>query len=216
MCELCGKVRRAFQRFSYIVGRDGIIVATRKVLAAAQRGRSLPDAFDEKFGVDTSATVPLWKLRINSRHAKSGSNYQTISAENIERLLLMLPSRLPLIDLGCGKGRVLIIADRLGFRPVTGVEFSPELVAIARRNLQICRIPGEVLCQDAADVDFLDDCVIFMYNPFDSKVMTRVAKKIRESAAHIYVVYVNAKCEHLFHGFHSIHKEPGIVILANH
>jgi len=58
-------------------------------------------------------------------------------------------------------------------------------------------------------------------------VMTHVAKKIRESAAHIYVVYVNAKCDHLFHGFHSIHQEPGTVacarptssytmILANH
>lgn len=210
------QARRAFRRFVYIVRRDGIMAAARKVLAAAQRGRSLPDDFDEKFGVDTSIEVPLWKLRIHSRNANSGSNYQTISAGNIERLLLMLPSRPPLIDLGCGKGRVLIIADRLGFRPVTGVEFSPELVAIARRNLQICRIPGEVLCQDAADVDFSDDCVVYLYNPFDSKVMMHVAKKIKQSAAHIYVVYVNAKCEYLFHGFHSIHKEPGIVILANH
>ena len=196
--------------------RDGITMAARKVLAAAQRRRSPPDAFDETFGVDTSTEVPLWKLCISSRHVNAGSNYQTIGAEHIERLLLMLPCRLPLIDLGCGKGRVLIIAHRLGFRPVTGVEFSPDLVAIARRNLQICGIPGQVLCQDAADVDFQKDCVIFMYNPFDSAVMTHVAQKIRESAAHIYVVYVNAKCDHLFHGFHSIHKEPGTVILANH
>ncbi len=196
--------------------RDGITMAARKALAAARRRGSPPDIFDKSFGVDTSAEVPLWKLRIPSRHVNGGSNYQTIGAENIERLLLKLPCRLPLIDLGCGKGRVLIIAHRLGFCPVTGVEFSPELVAIARRNLQICGIPGQVLCQDAADVDFPKDCVIFMYNPFDSEAMTHVAQKIRESAAHIYVVYVNAECKHLFHGFHSVHEEPGIVILANH
>jgi SAM-dependent methyltransferase len=210
------QMTRALKRFFYIMQRDGIAMAARKVLAAARRRQSPPDAFDKSFGVDTSTGVPLWKLRIPSRHANGGSNYQTISSESIERLLLMLPGRLPLIDLGCGKGRVLIIAHRLGFCPVTGVDFSPELVAIARRNLQICGIPGQVLCQDAADVDFPKDCVIFMYNPFDSEVMTHVAQKIRESAAHIYVVYVNAKCCRLFQGFRSIHKEPGIVILANH
>jgi SAM-dependent methyltransferase len=209
------QMTRALKRLFYMMRRDGVSAAARKALAAAQRRPSLPDGFDKTFGVDTNTSVPAWKLSVSSRHATSGSNYQTIGAEQIERLLLKLPCRLPLIDLGCGKGRVLIIAHRLGFRPVTGVEFSSDLVDIARRNLQICAIPGQVLCQDAADVDFPNDCVIFMYNPFDAEVMTQVAKRVRESTAHIYLVYVNAKCHHLFQGLRSIYTEPGVVILAN-
>lgn len=205
----------ALQRFAYIVRHEGILLAAGKAYDAAKRKPLSMDAFDRKLGVDTTTSVPLWKLKIPSRHVHSGSNYQTISADNIERVLNKVPRRFPLIDLGCGKGRVLIVAHQLGFSPVTGVEFSPELVEIARRNLKICNIPGQILCCDAAEVDFPNDCVIFMYNPFDSQVMEQVACKIRESAAQIYVVYVNARCADLFRGFHPIYQEPGIVILVN-
>jgi predicted RNA methylase len=209
------RTRNAFERFVHLIRRDGFLSAANKAIEAASRKPSPSDAFDEKFGVDTSAAVPLWKLKIPSRHARAGSNYQTISADNIERVLGKVPSRLPLIDLGCGKGRVLIIAHRLGFHPVTGVEFSPELAEIALQNLSTCGIPGRVLCCDAADVDFPSDCVIFMYNPFDSHVMEEVARKIRESTSRIYVVYVNAKYADLFEDFQSIYQEPGIKIWAN-
>ncbi len=41
--------------------------------------------------------------------------------------------RYDFLDLGCGKGRALIVAAEFPFRAITGVELSPALAAIARR-----------------------------------------------------------------------------------
>src|SRR5579883_1856526 len=38
------------------------------------------------------------------------------------------------IDLGCGKGRALIVATEFPFRAICGIEYSDELAAVARRN----------------------------------------------------------------------------------
>ena len=43
------------------------------------------------------------------------------------------------MDLGCGKGRVLMLAVEYGFARVTGVDYSASLCEIARRNLDVLR-----------------------------------------------------------------------------
>lgn len=41
------------------------------------------------------------------------------------------------LDLGCGKGRALLLASEYPFRQVTGMELHPGLAAVARRNLDL-------------------------------------------------------------------------------
>ena len=41
-----------------------------------------------------------------------------------------------LVDIGCGKGRVLLLASELEFHQIVGVELDPDLVRIARKNLR--------------------------------------------------------------------------------
>ena len=70
------------------------------------------------------------------------------------------------VDLGCGKGRGLLLAKELGFGKIVGVEFSPSLAKIARRNVtrykQISVVQG-----DASKYIFPPEpIVIYMYNPF--------------------------------------------------
>ena len=44
-------------------------------------------------------------------------------------------SRFTFVDLGCGKGKPLMVAASYGFRRLVGVDISAECIAIARRNI---------------------------------------------------------------------------------
>jgi predicted RNA methylase len=107
------------------------------------------------------------------------------------------------VDVGCGKGRVLIVAAEYGFERVVGVEFSEELCEIARSNVTVyARKHGlstnvEVVHRDAAEYEFrADDNVLFFFNPFDSAVMERVLENVRRSLERhpreITLLYYNA------------------------
>jgi predicted RNA methylase len=110
-----------------------------------------------------------------------------------------------LVDFGCGKGRVLLIAAMRGLKRVAGVEFSEELCSIARENIRrlekktrLC--PVEVVCTDASLYEVqADETIFFFFNPFDSAVMNEVIRNIENSFDHdprrISIVYINLKAQ---------------------
>lgn len=65
------------------------------------------------------------------------------------------------LDLGCGDGRVLIAAARLGAH-VRGIEIDPEVADIARCNLAAAEVPGRVDVDDIYSAA-LDADVIYAY-----------------------------------------------------
>jgi len=89
-------------------------------------------------------------------------------------------------DLGSGKGRVVLQAARYPFRRVMGVELSPELTAIAHRNLATmsdrrCR-EIELVTADVLEFEIPDDLtVVYLYNPFRGEIFGRVLEKLIES-----------------------------------
>jgi tRNA G46 methylase TrmB len=62
------------------------------------------------------------------------------------------------IDVGCGKGRMLLIASELPFRKVVGIELNEDLESRAAKNAEAWRRMGksrtsiEVLQQDATEM----------------------------------------------------------------
>lgn len=93
------------------------------------------------------------------------------------------------VDLGCGKGRVVLLASELPFRRVTGVELHPDLCAIARRNVErwlrrrrACpRI--EVACGDVLDMPIPDGpVVLFLFNSFEAEVVRLLMQRLAEAA----------------------------------
>jgi 16S rRNA G966 N2-methylase RsmD len=93
----------------------------------------------------------------------------------------MLHEQTTFIDVGSGKGRVLIVAAEYPFRRVMGVEYSAELAAACRDNLERLNIADkcEVVVRDAVDFKFPDEnMLIFLYNPFDSTILTRVLRHL--------------------------------------
>jgi hypothetical protein len=167
------------------------------------RPRGEIDEFDLHYGVSTSGDEPLWRLDIASPNARFGRRHQTTSEWELRAAIQFLgrdPARFTFIDLGCGKGRTLIAASRLGFRQSIGVEFARELADAARTNLVKLQIAdASVLHCDAADFLFpAGNLVIYLYNPFTAPVMTKVVANL-ESRAHrpgdeIYVAYKEPQC----------------------
>jgi SAM-dependent methyltransferase len=105
------------------------------------------------------------------------------------------------VDLGCGKGRALLIAAQLGFRQVVGVEFAGELVRTAEQNLTKLKVTnGVVIHGDAAEYTLPPgNLLIYFNNPFGDEIMRRVLKNLGGRILHgpigdIYVAYARPTC----------------------
>jgi SAM-dependent methyltransferase len=104
------------------------------------------------------------------------------------------------VDIGAGKGRVLLLAARFSFKHIIGVEFAPGLAATARKNAEIfARTSGgnvqiEMICADASEYELpRDDLVIYMFNPFNGATFTRflasLERSLGENPRAIYLLY---------------------------
>jgi SAM-dependent methyltransferase len=148
-------------------------------------------AFDWRYGVDTGGITPLGDLAIDSRHVVHGVHYAPTRVRYFRAILpaLPIPRDSVFVDLGAGKGRMLLLAAQSGrFRKVVGVEFSAELCRTAEQNIRHfqrhcagnARI--EVVHADVADYEVQpDQNVFFMFNPFDHVVMQQVIQRVGQS-----------------------------------
>jgi hypothetical protein len=111
-----------------------------------------------------------------------------------------------LLDLGSGMGRVVISAAKTySFRRIVGVEISPELHEIAKRNLarnRLClRCPQiELINADVLDYRIPDDVtVVYLYNPFRGPVFQHVVDELERSVdrnpREIRIIYLNPREE---------------------
>ena len=101
---------------------------------------------------------------------------------------LDLPREGVFVDVGCGKGRILLLAAEHGFDQVVGLEISPSLCEIAERNVAVFRenTPTassiEVVCTNILDYQMDgSETVFFLYSPFDQPVTETFLEMIRQS-----------------------------------
>jgi SAM-dependent methyltransferase len=108
-----------------------------------------------------------------------------------------------IIDFGCGKGGILISLSKYPFSKITGVEISPELIAIARENIRKLKIRNvEIKCCDAAEFNDLEEYnYVYFFDPFPCVVMKDVLHNIEKSiSAHprkVTIIYLNPFCYEL-------------------
>jgi SAM-dependent methyltransferase len=144
--------------------------------------RQQDDDFDRKYGVETSKLVQI--VPTESPNFVHGSRYSPAGETEIRWCIDncgMPYNETTFVDVGSGKGRALIVAAMYPFKKIIGVEYSPELAAICRKNLLKLRIREkcEVIMGDAADFRFPDEnLLVFLYNPFDSVILNRVLKNL--------------------------------------
>lgn len=106
-----------------------------------------------------------------------------------------------IVDVGCGKGRILSQAARQPFKRVYGVELSPEMADQARARLEAER--GRWRCNDvevvAADVttwEVPDDItIVYFYNPLSGDglhaFLDRLTDSVRRAPRRVTFAYVH-------------------------
>lgn len=94
------------------------------------------------------------------------------------------------IDIGAGKGRILIQAANKGFKKLLGIEFVSSLAQQGQDNcakaLKGRDLFYEVRERDARTLIYPNtDIVIFLYNPFDLPVFEKFLENLLKSLHHI-------------------------------
>jgi SAM-dependent methyltransferase len=143
------------------------------------------ERFDLKYRVDTQMPVRLHELETTAPGARFANRYEGTPIAVLHKIIRRLKvdrRKFTFVDLGSGKGRVLLIAAQYPFKSVIGVEFSNKLHNIAQENIERFTALGltrtnlvSVNC-DAGEFDFskIADKIVFCYNPFGADLMTRV------------------------------------------
>jgi SAM-dependent methyltransferase len=184
----------------------GLVETLRSARGCWQARRvEAAEGFDRRFGTDTVKHLGLRDLRAIGGDVQQLWRYWPTPQALFRRLLDESALRfedLVFVDLGSGKGRVLLLASESPFRRIVGVELSPALHRIAERNVRLYRSPTqrctrfELLCMDAADYRLPEEeALVYLFQPFPKETLARVIENLRESLRarprRLAVAYVN-------------------------
>ncbi len=172
--------------------------ALRRVASARETAQSVASvvedvAFDLRYGVETRTVVPVEAvLGVVGANAQSSRSYVPTRGRHLDRIFpaLGLPAGLGFVDIGSGKGLVLLKASQRSFARIIGVEFGENLVEVARNNVDRYRARAgrgaeiELVHADASAWPVADDIhVIYLYNPFEEHILSQVMARVHASAA---------------------------------
>jgi SAM-dependent methyltransferase len=148
-------------------------------------------AFDWRHRVRTCGTAELKGLTIAGDNASHGVFYHPSHPKFLFLVMGSLDidySSYTFVDLGSGKGRVLLVASEFPFAEVVGVEFARELNEIACENIRSYRSSTQKCAQvqslhaDASEFEFPPGpLVIYLFNPFGPGVLVPVLRNLQRS-----------------------------------
>ena len=179
-----------------------------------------PSRFDIAYGISTEGRVELGDLQIDSPSDLFGVGYSPTPPAIFEKILTLMPppEEYAFVDLGAGKGRVVLMAARRPFRSVTGVEFSHELCAIAETNLAKFKPHTQarevrIICQDATLFEYpAGPLIVYCYFPFGKQVLVPVLDHLTRRLDETLLVFYNVHFPELFSGFELLHSEGSLCI----
>jgi SAM-dependent methyltransferase len=185
--------------------------------------------FDLRHGVDTSGLLFCDQLASGHAHDDHINAYWGTPPSGFQGILDHWQQALAgtaytledytLVDIGCGKGRVVLLASDLPFQRIVGVELNPTLTAIAESNLARWQAAPHT-CSDIAilNVDALaapipdSPTVLYIYNSFNLYVMLPLLERLQALSltrtAPIDLIYAQPQQANL------VDVTPGIEILA--
>lgn len=181
-----------------------------RMLPVTVRGRR----FDARHNVRTCGPVAFAELDMTGVDTEQSQDYEAIDPKLFGRALRSLDIRhedFVFVDFGSGMGRALLLASEFPFRGVVGVEFSPELHAIAVENIHRYRSPSR-LCADVKSVciDAVDyalpqgPLVLFFYNPFKGELLARVLgniwRSLEQNPREVRVIHAHPRLRRLLEG----------------
>lgn len=143
-------------------------------------------AFDRERGTDTA-----WFDLFNYE-----PSLPSVVASSLDALAIE-PAEFTFVDLGSGKGRVVLIAAERGYVEVVGVEYRRRLHRAAVRNVAKlgpdCS-PVRLECGDALAFGLPEGpLVLYLFNPFPPEGLAGVLARVQDRARLVYVHPVGAE-----------------------
>jgi SAM-dependent methyltransferase len=219
-----GKIGIAWSKLQWSLVHRGLggtlrfaLQRARRPAAASSNAKPLLHPFDQRYGVDTSGLIGGGELRSGHVHDVFNTAYYGMAPSRFrwvtERWIADTRhagiDEYAFVDLGCGKGRAVMLASQLSFRQVVGVELHPDLARIAQDNLgaweaakrNLC--PVQILCQDATEFVFPQgNCLLYLFNPFAAPVVRKLIERLESQFAarpgSLDIIYFNPESGDLF------------------
>ena len=158
--------------------------------------------FDLLHGTDTGGYLSGTDLQKHFRSSYSRTPDHSIAPSALCRAIASLPlfpENFSFVDLGCGKGRAVLVASHFPFRKLLGVEVASELCEAARAN--IASKPewasrASILNQDPSTVTYPHTpLVVLLFHPVLAPVLRRAVanleRQFRRTPRETYVVCAN-------------------------
>lgn len=147
--------------------------------------------FEKKYGIRSSG--------FKTSNSRENYHYQAASYSILHRVFAALKpvsDRAAFYDIGCGKGRVLFVASKMGFSNLFGIEMDHELIENAKQNLSETLVKPKMLKlieQNVLDYSYEDQpSVFFLFNPFNAEVLSKfIDKVLQTNHQECYFVYMN-------------------------
>jgi SAM-dependent methyltransferase len=160
--------------------------------------------FDSANGVDASGYLAAAECAGDSPLAAQINPYGGSQPSIVRAILASLPDskRYAFVDIGCGKGRPLVVASEFPYQRIVGIDLAPELIALASENAEVIaalhpeRTPIELQTGDATTIETPADCVVyFMYNSFHRSLVAALVAhlevQLQGRLQHAFFVYYN-------------------------
>lgn len=172
-----------------LAGAEAGRTSYRAFQGVIERCQVLVDGLADKLsGAETAGIVDFWHLRNPASGAQDGESYIPTKSASFAVLMKRLDidhADYSFFDFGAGKGRVALMASRLPFQKVVGIEYSAQLVAIAEKNLRTQGAASDRVQIAHADASTFElpasNSVYYFYNPFGRETMRNVVRNIERA-----------------------------------
>lgn len=166
--------------------------------------------FDNRWGVRTAGRVPMREYELSPDAVEHGTGFESMISKHFRDVIrsIEVSDDSVLLDVGCGKGKVLLLGAEHDFKRIVGIDVVPSLCEEARKNVELARSKGKggnaeiyVTCINALDYDFTDEDVVVINNPFDivymEKFVERLSSHSKSIGRVVWLLYFNPKQRHV-------------------
>jgi SAM-dependent methyltransferase len=176
--------------------------------------------YDWDYRVNTTSATVSWQNRLLGMFH---SPYQPTEPALFHEMMSALKidfREFTFIDLGSGKGRVLLMAANYPFHRTMGIELLPELHRVAQENLSQYKSSSqqcfavECILGDAREFTFPSEpTVLYLFNPLPEEglahVIASLDRSLREQPRPLYVLYHNPLLDHVLANWGRLRKLSG-------
>lgn len=148
---------------------------------------------EKKYGITTSS---IKKSNSTEFFHYQGAGYLVLF--RIFRAIEAKTKNFAFVDIGCGKGRPVFVAESFGFENLTGIDLDVDLISNANENLKsylFKRASSSIqfITINALEHNYVNQpTVYFLFNPFNEAVLNKTVNKILSStSSETWFVYMN-------------------------